>query len=36
MKLHEPVTGGPCWAELGTDDLAVAERFYSGLFGWRP
>ncbi|MFD4256838.1 VOC family protein [Streptomyces sp. NPDC058534] len=36
MKLHEPVTGGPCWAELGTDDLATAERFYSGLFGWRP
>ncbi|MGW5036793.1 VOC family protein [Streptomyces parvulus] len=36
MKLHEPVTGGPCWAELGTDDLAAAERFYGGLFGWRP
>ncbi|MFE5393536.1 VOC family protein [Streptomyces sp. NPDC056568] len=34
MKLHEPVTGGPCWAELGTSDLEAAERFYAGLFGW--
>ncbi|MFJ8145880.1 VOC family protein [Streptomyces sp. NPDC096048] len=36
MKLHEPVTGGPCWAELGTSDLAAAKRFYTKLFGWRP
>ncbi|WP_217144135.1 VOC family protein [Streptomyces sp. AC627_RSS907] len=36
MKLHEPVTGGPCWAELGTSDLDAAERFYTRLFGWRP
>ncbi|MFE2048258.1 VOC family protein [Streptomyces sp. NPDC059459] len=34
MKLHEPVPGGPCWAELGTSDLEAAERFYAGLFGW--
>jgi len=36
MKLHEPVTGGPCWAELGTSDLEAAKRFYAKLFGWRP
>ncbi|WP_217169487.1 VOC family protein [Streptomyces sp. AC512_CC834] len=36
MKLHEPVTGGPCWTELGTTDLAAAKRFYTKLFGWRP
>ncbi|CAL9362717.1 VOC family protein [Streptomyces sp. enrichment culture] len=36
MKLHEPVTGGPCWAELGTTDLGGARRFYTKLFGWRP
>lgn len=36
MKLHEPVTGGPCWAELGTTDLEAAKRFYTKLFGWRP
>ncbi|MGW5253800.1 VOC family protein [Streptomyces sp. NPDC004012] len=36
MKLEKPVTGGPCWAELGTSDLAAAERFYTELFGWRP
>ncbi|ANB04988.1 hydroxylase [Streptomyces ambofaciens] len=36
MKLHEPVTGGPCWVELGTSDLEAAERFYGELFGWRP
>ncbi|WP_128430069.1 VOC family protein [Streptomyces cyaneus] len=35
MKLDKPVTGGPCWTELGTDDLAAAKRFYEGLFGWR-
>ncbi|UUU35996.1 VOC family protein [Streptomyces sp. CA-210063] len=36
MKLDEPVTGGPCWAELGTSDLEAAKRFYTELFGWRP
>ncbi|ELS51277.1 VOC family protein [Streptomyces viridochromogenes] len=35
MKLDKPVTGGPCWTELGTSDLAAAKRFYEGLFGWR-
>ncbi|MFJ8531933.1 VOC family protein [Streptomyces sp. NPDC093591] len=35
MKLDKPVAGGPCWTELGTDDLAAAKRFYEGLFGWR-
>ncbi|MDO0917128.1 VOC family protein [Streptomyces sp. DT2A-34] len=35
MKLDKPVSGGPCWTELGTDDLAAAKRFYEGLFGWR-
>lgn len=36
MKLTEPVTGGPCWAELGTSDLDGAKRFYTRLFGWIP
>ncbi|MFD5714612.1 VOC family protein [Streptomyces pharetrae] len=36
MKPDAPVTGGPCWAELGTSDLAAAQRFYTRLFGWRP
>lgn len=36
MKLDQPVTGGPCWAELGTSDVAAAKRFYARLFGWRP
>ncbi|MGW8066077.1 VOC family protein [Streptomyces ziwulingensis] len=36
MKLHEPVPGAPCWAELGTTDLEAAERFYTAVFGWRP
>ncbi|GAA5053616.1 hypothetical protein HNP84_002821 [Thermocatellispora tengchongensis] len=26
--------GAPCWAELSTDDVAAAVRFYSGLLGW--
>lgn len=26
--------GAPCWADLSTPDLAGAQRFYSGLFGW--
>ncbi|WP_405504794.1 VOC family protein [Streptomyces purpurascens] len=36
MKLDAPVTGGPCWTELGTSDLEAAQRFYTRLFGWRP
>ncbi|WP_149822948.1 VOC family protein [Streptomyces tailanensis] len=36
MKLDAPVTGGPCWTELGTSDLEAAKRFYTELFGWRP
>jgi len=36
MKLDRPVTGGPCWTELGTDDLEGAKGFYADLFGWRP
>jgi predicted enzyme related to lactoylglutathione lyase len=36
MKLDAPVTGGPCWTELGTTDLEAAQRFYTRLFGWRP
>ncbi|WNZ13815.1 VOC family protein [Streptomyces sp. 11x1] len=36
MELERPVTGGPCWTELGTSDLESAERFYTELFGWRP
>ncbi|MFI7400724.1 VOC family protein [Streptomyces sp. NPDC049541] len=35
MKLDKPVTGGPCWTELGTSDLSAAKRFYAELFGWR-
>ncbi|MDG9718317.1 VOC family protein [Streptomyces sp. DH24] len=36
MELDEPVTGGPCWVELSTPDVAAARRFYTALFGWRP
>ncbi|MDT9701353.1 VOC family protein [Streptomyces sp. P17] len=36
MNLDRPVTGGPCWTELGTSDLDAAKRFYTRLFGWRP
>ncbi|WP_406181623.1 VOC family protein [Streptomyces canus] len=36
MKFDKPVTGGPCWTELGTDDVEAAKRFYAELFGWRP
>ncbi|WLW57138.1 VOC family protein [Streptomyces sp. YU58] len=35
MKLDKPVTGGPCWAEVGAPALEVAKEFYSALFGWR-
>ena len=30
-----PVPGRVCWNELLTSDAAAAQRFYSGLFGWR-
>ncbi|MEV0184845.1 VOC family protein [Streptomyces sp. NPDC050625] len=36
MKFDKPVTGGPCWTELGTNDLEGAKRFYTDLFGWLP
>ncbi|MFB7505357.1 VOC family protein [Streptomyces broussonetiae] len=36
MEFDKPVTGGPCWTELGTSDLEGAKRFYADLFGWRP
>ncbi|EFE70952.1 MULTISPECIES: VOC family protein [Streptomyces] len=36
MELTAPVTGGPCWVELGTGDPESARRFYTRLFGWRP
>ncbi|MGV9251883.1 VOC family protein [Streptomyces sp. NPDC003697] len=35
MKFDKPVIGGPCWAELGTNDLEASKRFYTDLFGWR-
>ncbi|MFD5075038.1 VOC family protein [Streptomyces sp. NPDC058371] len=35
MKLDRPVTGGPCWTELGTSDPEAAKEFYAALFGWR-
>jgi predicted enzyme related to lactoylglutathione lyase len=31
---HEHHAGKIVWADLITPDLAVAERFYSGMFGW--
>ncbi|MFB9350815.1 hypothetical protein ACFFUA_25830 [Streptomyces heliomycini] len=36
MEQSAPVTGGLCWAELGTTDPESARRFYTRLFGWRP
>lgn len=27
--------GSACWADLSTPDTAAAEKFYSGLFGWK-
>ncbi|MFJ5266102.1 VOC family protein [Streptomyces sp. NPDC088387] len=36
MECERPVTGGPCWTELGTSDLEAAKAFYTELFGWRP
>ncbi|MEU8713173.1 VOC family protein [Streptomyces sp. NPDC048663] len=36
MEFDRAVPGGPCWTELGTDDLEGAKRFYAELFGWRP
>jgi len=34
MKPTAPVSGGPCWAELGTTDVDGAKTFYTRLFGW--
>ncbi|TJZ77756.1 VOC family protein [Rhodococcus oryzae] len=36
MKITEPTLGTPCWAELGTTDVAAAGQFYGGLLGWKP
>ncbi|MER6995618.1 VOC family protein [Streptomyces sp. NPDC000410] len=35
MKRSTPVTGAPCWAELGTSGMPAAQTFYSTVFGWR-
>jgi predicted enzyme related to lactoylglutathione lyase len=34
MILSEP--GSLCWTELTTSDTKAAEKFYTGLFGWKP
>lgn len=26
--------GTPCWVDLGVADIARADAFYAGLFGW--
>lgn len=36
MKITEPQLGAPCWAELGTTDIAAAGAFYGELLGWTP
>ncbi len=36
MKITEPQLGAPCWAELGTTDIAAAATFYGTLLGWTP
>ncbi|MFF0817019.1 VOC family protein [Rhodococcus sp. NPDC003318] len=36
MKITEPQLGTPCWAELGTTDIAAAGAFYGALLGWTP
>jgi predicted enzyme related to lactoylglutathione lyase len=28
------MTNGISWFQIGTDDVAAAQRFYGGLFGW--
>lgn len=32
--MTDATPGSPTWVDLGTADLADAERFYTGLFGW--
>lgn len=34
MKPTPATVGAPCWAELGTDDVAASGAFYGALFGW--
>ncbi|MGZ4588104.1 MAG: VOC family protein, partial [Mycobacteriaceae bacterium] len=35
MTQHDStVQGAPCWVDLFTSDMAKAEGFYGGLFGW--
>ncbi|MGW5075361.1 VOC family protein [Rhodococcus sp. NPDC004095] len=36
MKITETQIGAPCWAELGTTDVAAAGAFYGALLGWTP
>lgn len=35
MKITETTLGAPCWAELGTTDIAAAGQFYGALLGWQ-
>ncbi|MFD4183473.1 VOC family protein [Rhodococcus sp. NPDC058514] len=35
MKITEAQLGAPCWAELGTTDIAAAGQFYGALLGWK-
>lgn len=32
--VQEHIAGVPAWVELGTSDVASAQRFYTELFGW--
>lgn len=36
MTITRPTLGAPCWAELGTTDVAAAGEFYGRLLGWTP
>ncbi|MFF4165511.1 VOC family protein [Streptomyces sp. NPDC001741] len=35
MKLTKPVTGSPCWVELGTPDVPSSQTFFAAVLGWR-
>ena len=34
MEVEDYEDGVPSWIDLGADDVAVARKFYGGLFGW--
>ena len=34
MKVDQYFQGQPCWAELGSMNIASSKAFYRGLFGW--